>query len=235
MGSKPPISVSQDYKVVATINFRMEAIPINCLDEARRRVETILDCNPQGEEYDGFTVQIDVARMRDRKKMRHIKEFPPDEVLSKATSHESKYEFEVNGLVYNVKMNSDRYLLFQKNRNCVVCGLEGTKMMLDINPGDNLPHFNLYGEENGRLVLMTKDHIVPKSKGGKNELDNYATCCSVCNNLKGDADLTWEDVNKLRVLSKNKEGIPAGKLRQQITTLRQELAAPLVVTFRDNL
>ena len=33
---------------------------------------------------------------------------------------------------------------------------------------------------------MTKDHIIPKSKGGKNELSNYQTMCTYCNNEKAD-------------------------------------------------
>ena len=32
---------------------------------------------------------------------------------------------------------------------------------------------------------MTKDHILPKSKGGKDEIDNYQTMCIRCNKAKG--------------------------------------------------
>ena len=45
---------------------------------------------------------------------------------------------------------------------------------------------NLYAiDENGKEVLMTKDHILPKSKGGKDEIDNYQTMCIRCNEAKG--------------------------------------------------
>lgn len=37
----------------------------------------------------------------------------------------------------------------------------------------------------------TVDHVVPKSKGGKDELDNLIILCKPCNNLKGDG--TWEE------------------------------------------
>lgn len=46
-------------------------------------------------------------------------------------------------------------------------------------------HFNLYAEKDGESRLMTKDHIIPKSKGGKNHLDNLQTMCDHCNSKKG--------------------------------------------------
>ena len=37
----------------------------------------------------------------------------------------------------------------------------------------------------GQEVLFTKDHIVPKSKGGGNQMHNYQTMCTTCNIEKG--------------------------------------------------
>lgn len=37
----------------------------------------------------------------------------------------------------------------------------------------------------GSTEKLTIDHIVPKSKGGGNELSNYQTLCGKCNNKKG--------------------------------------------------
>jgi 5-methylcytosine-specific restriction endonuclease McrA len=54
--------------------------------------------------------------------------------------------------------------------------------------GQDRPHFNLYchkPEEGENMVLMTKDHIVPKSKGGKNHISNMQTMCCHCNSTKG--------------------------------------------------
>jgi hypothetical protein len=46
---------------------------------------------------------------------------------------------------------------------------------------------NLYAiDKNGNEILMTKDHIVPKSKGGANALYNYQPMCSHCNAEKAD-------------------------------------------------
>lgn len=39
-------------------------------------------------------------------------------------------------------------------------------------------------DENGKEVLMTKDHVIPKSKGGANDISNYQTMCKRCNEAK---------------------------------------------------
>jgi 5-methylcytosine-specific restriction endonuclease McrA len=48
-------------------------------------------------------------------------------------------------------------------------------------------HLNLYAvTETGERVLMTKDHIVPRSRGGANQHENYQTMCIICNQQKAD-------------------------------------------------
>ena len=88
-----------------------------------------------------------------------------------------------------VKMTSQRYQLFAEKRTvCIECGLVGTHFWLEKNKwqeGDRY-HFNLYGVRDGVEVMLTKDHIVPKSKGGKNTLSNYQTMCFDCNIEKAD-------------------------------------------------
>lgn len=86
-----------------------------------------------------------------------------------------------------VWMTSLRYQLFAtKGTKCVKCGLEGQFFALERHPGDShqndSPHFNLYGiDANGEEVLLTKDHIIPKSRGGPDKLDNLQTMCYSCN------------------------------------------------------
>jgi 5-methylcytosine-specific restriction endonuclease McrA len=97
--------------------------------------------------------------------------------------------------IVRVKMGSQRYELFKhKGTKCVRCGLEGIFFALekDKKNTQNIHdryHFNLYGfNEKGKEVMLTKDHIIPRSKGGSNDIGNYQTMCSKCNWDKGNKD-----------------------------------------------
>ena len=54
------------------------------------------------------------------------------------------------------------------------------------------PHLNLFHKSaTGALTLMTRDHIMAKSCGGSESIDNMQTMCRNCNSAKG--SLTWEE------------------------------------------
>ena len=51
---------------------------------------------------------------------------------------------------------------------------------------DKTYHLNLYAvDDNGDEILMTKDRILPRSKGGIDDISNYQTMCKLCNEAKG--------------------------------------------------
>jgi len=124
-----------------------------------------------------------------------------DEVLSKvpdmdigSISSRMKREHTIvfDGVL--VSMVSDRYLCFKKSgTTCVTCGLKGTFFALErtrkSGKGNNPHgryHFNLYGyDADGDEVMLTKDHIVPRSEDGKDHVDNYQTMCKMCNEREG--------------------------------------------------
>lgn len=214
------------YKSIVTLTWKFEShlSEEECLNKAKQQLDEILNTKPQGADYDGFAVQVDLAKMKDRKKLIHLGMFALDDVFPHITIEDLKKDFVIDGKVYQVRMNSDRYHVFKNNPSCVSCGIEGKHMVLDMNPGDSSPHFNLYAEEHGRLVLMTKDHILAKSKGGLDALENYATMCSVCNNLKGNFDLTNSQVAELRILHNNEAKIPRKELRDLINQVRSEMS-----------
>lgn len=90
---------------------------------------------------------------------------------------------------HRIPMNSMRYLNFLHHGcKCVKCGIEGTFFLKQkSHMSDPDFHLNLYAiDGRGKIVLMTRDHIIPKSKGGPNTLDNLQTMCSPCNSKKGD-------------------------------------------------
>jgi hypothetical protein len=71
--------------------------------------------------------------------------------------------------------------LIQLGTKCVRCPREGVKFLMTIDKPGSL-HFDLYDEYNN---LMNIDHIHPKSKGGKNTVENYQLMCEECNSKKG--------------------------------------------------
>lgn len=86
-----------------------------------------------------------------------------------------------------IKGNSQRFqTFFTKGLKCIHCGIEGKYFAKEITKDDKRYHLNLYAiDNNGKEVLMTKDHIIPYSKGGPNKLSNYQTMCIKCNVAKG--------------------------------------------------
>lgn len=109
------------------------------------------------------------------------KEYAPHEVLNYVTVTNVSRTYEG----YPVWMNSLRYQVFQRSCTCAHCGVVGSVFLLQQNEGSSRAHFNLYAKTPEGLVLMTKDHIHPKSKGGKDKLDNLQTLCYECNKKKG--------------------------------------------------
>lgn len=91
----------------------------------------------------------------------------------------------------SVPSDTDNLILY-KNKGviCQGCGIVGTHFYVEKfgygNKTYNFWHLNLYAKKSGgKEVLMTKDHIVPKCNGGKNDLENYQTMCERCNTKKG--------------------------------------------------
>lgn len=97
---------------------------------------------------------------------------------------------------FQLKASGLRLECLVSNNQCVVCKRVGTLWLLQAHHchrndnGDIIlrenPHLNLYTvDDDDSLVLMTRDHIVPRSKGGLDVLENLQTMCTICNNAKG--------------------------------------------------
>jgi len=82
------------------------------------------------------------------------------------------------------------WALFQtfkgKSITCWCCGCKADRWIADRgrkHMGD--PVLNLYGMRDGFLVLMNRDHIIPKSLGGVDDIANLRPACEVCNGGRG--------------------------------------------------
>lgn len=97
-----------------------------------------------------------------------------------------------------IRLNSLRLQLFKQNLTCVRCQLVGYYFAKERSiyydrkgdrywPTSHHFHFNLYGtNQHGYEVMLTRDHIHPRSKGGPDELTNLQTMCAPCNSRKKD-------------------------------------------------
>lgn len=96
-----------------------------------------------------------------------------------------KYTKELDGDFINP--TSIRYKIFKlKGVKCVGCGVEGKYFVKEKTPDNLHYHLNLYGiDKSGDEVLMTKDHIIPSSRGGSNDIENLQPMCITCNREKG--------------------------------------------------
>lgn len=181
---------------------------------------------PASDGIQDIRILLQLDKLKNKVEKIRLAEFTLDEVIPYFSTEHTKREYIVNGISHLVKMNSDRYFVFRRQMSCVSCGLEGTRIFLECLPGE-VPHFNLYGDDNGKLVMFTKDHIKAKCFGGQDELDNYQTMCSVCNSLKAHSNLSLDAVRNLRqTYIENKDKIPKKKLHLLMEQERVRLQQP---------
>jgi len=70
-----------------------------------------------------------------------------------------------------VRLRYERTMLSEaQNHRCCWCGIRMT-------------------EVRDKHNSSTIEHVVPKSRGGPNHIDNYAVACAQCNNKRGDQEV----------------------------------------------
>lgn len=178
-----PLSPTNDTKIY-DITWNAHMVSIN------KKVKTVSDLKRilSGDYYVSNTdIRLEKIKPRELERksiysIEQIRELTKD-VLFEEDKRNAKVE--LDGDI--IKGNSQRYqTFFKKGIKCVCCGIEGKYFAKEKVSSDKSYHLNLYAiDEKGNEVLMTKDHILPKSKGGKDEIDNYQTMCIRCNEAKG--------------------------------------------------
>lgn len=135
----------------------------------------------------------DINRNYDR-----IGEFEIDRILKHVSLNPEDKPLTRTFKGQKVFMGSKRYQNFKANGfKCVECGFTGTYFALERHKYQRTEkyHFNLYGKnKNGKEIMLTKDHIVPKAKGGTDDLNNFQVMCGPCNSKKGDVYLNQEQL-----------------------------------------
>jgi 5-methylcytosine-specific restriction endonuclease McrA len=213
------------YRATATVvwDFDSELPQEQALEHAKAQIEGL----PPQQGMADLRTAVRLDKLKEKVQKVKLGEFEIADVMPYITKDDSKREYEYDGVKHAVKMNSHRYFLFRECMKCVACGLKGTKMLLEHHPADKSPHFNLYGVEDGKLILLTKDHIHAKSCGGEDRHSNYQTMCIVCNNLKGHANLTLDAIAELRTLyNENKASTTKKKLHLLIEEAKTRLSKP---------
>lgn len=213
------------YRATATIvwDFDTELTHDKALEIAKKHLAEI----PAQDGMADLRLVLRLDKLKDKIQKVRLGEFKAEEVIPFITKEDVRREYEINGVKHLVRMNSHRYFIFRECSKCVACGLEGKRIFLEHNPTDKSPHFNFYGEEDGKLVLMTKDHIHAKAFGGEDRHSNYQTMCIICNNLKGHANLTIDSVRELRrIYDENKGKVTKKKLHQLIEDAKNKLCQP---------
>lgn len=81
---------------------------------------------------------------------------------------------------------------------CVKCGLVGDHFHIERHKNDKVMPFsvNLYGWRGDKEIMLTWDHILPKSLGGSNDLANAQCMCFSCNSSKGNK-LTIDEIAEI--------------------------------------
>jgi len=118
-----------------------------------------------------------------------LAEYPLKQILPLIGFGKPNFSVVINRKYYSVKCSSVRLECFKRNQNCVICKAQGNwwrleQHKIDYEKGNN-PNFSLYDKLHKPILLMTKDHIIPKSKGGGEEIENMQTMCYPCNQKKG--------------------------------------------------
>jgi hypothetical protein len=86
----------------------------------------------------------------------------------------------------NFKHHHRLTVFYHKGTTCVQCNKTGTRLIKGEGRGGQ--HWDIYTDD---LYPLTVDHIIPKSRGGGESLDNKQPMCAGCNFKKGNGEKSY--------------------------------------------
>lgn len=129
---------------------------------------------------------VDVVRCFPKHEV--LARFNVDEILDMVPSEDTgnyglKAAVETDfGTIY-VSIASKKLLTFKQSTICASCNTKGSYFLLLRNPhAKGRASLELFTEDD---KLLTRDHIMPRSLGGSNDMSNSQTMCLTCNSKKG--------------------------------------------------
>lgn len=137
-----------------------------------------------------------------------IAELPWEDTLEAIGDKDHYVDYQIAGKTYRVNIGAERLRIIKKSPVCACCGVRATDVSIDLDAqqtkekGEPRYHVNFYARTGDHqsdkihLVLMTRDHVKPRSKGGEENEANSQTLCFNCNALKDAADLDLEHMRK---------------------------------------
>ena len=136
--------------------------------------------------------------MNNKDKTERIKEFTVEELLPYTGRDKPKIVYED----YSARTDTRTLQCFAEHGiECYLCGLKGEFFVMEKNLRTEQIYLHLYGvDTDDEVIMMTKDHIVPKSRYGPNTLDNLRTMCERCNNVLSQLNQARYRIKKRRDL-----------------------------------
>ena len=116
-----------------------------------------------------------------------VESFSTDEMTKFLDLFTENKQIKINGKHQVNRSNSIR-LFCRKGIECVRCHriANSADLMIDSYSNTYQLKFTHVDVTSNHKVAFTADHIIPKSLGGQNKLDNLQTMCSRCNSTKSD-------------------------------------------------
>lgn len=135
-------------------------------DMAAHTIRDVMRCFPQHEILAKFDAAVILAMV------------PQDD-----GNYGQKTAIETHEGIIRVSIASKKLMTFKKSVVCAECSAQGAYFLLIRSPiikgRASLELFTVDGK------LLTRDHIIPKSLGGSNDMSNSQTMCLMCNSKKG--------------------------------------------------